>query len=237
MKQWTGWKEWVYMGRPCSLTIYKDESFSCLKEGDKRTVLDASVARDIILDRWFGFISWSHGDVRYSLRRNRTGEERWYKNSIVHRDGDRPAIIDEHGISYWYQEGELHRDRDLPSLIGGDGTMEWHQKGVAHRDTNQPARILVHGKEVQKQYLQHGVLHNLRGVAIQTENPEQNECRKQYYIEGLPTAQRNLHVIRQCATKWIHALGNAYGRELSSHRDVHELPNDLIHSILVPYLY
>ena len=62
--------------------------------------------------------------------RLRNGTQRWYKNNVIHRDGDLPATIyslyknNEHGQE-WYQHGNLHRDNDLPAIIRmkPDGTI------------------------------------------------------------------------------------------------------------------
>jgi hypothetical protein len=61
------------------------------------------------------------------------GNERWYKNDKLHRDGDKPAVIEADGTQRWYQNGNLHRDDDKPAIIWADGTQEWYRNGVQYR--------------------------------------------------------------------------------------------------------
>ena len=43
------------------------------------------------------------------------------KNGILHRDGDKPAVIYNDGTMFWYKEGKIHRDGDKPAVIYPDG--------------------------------------------------------------------------------------------------------------------
>jgi hypothetical protein len=57
------------------------------------------------------------------------GDQAWYKEGEVHRDGDLPAIILSNGDQYWYKEGEVHRDGDLPAIIRSNGNQYWCKEG------------------------------------------------------------------------------------------------------------
>jgi len=52
------------------------------------------------------------------------GTEQWYKNAVLHRDGDLPAYIGPDGTQMWFQNGLRHRDGGLPAIIWADGTQE-----------------------------------------------------------------------------------------------------------------
>jgi hypothetical protein len=69
----------------------------------------------------------------------------WYKNGLLHRDNDFPAIILNSGTKTWYQNGVKHRDNDLPAIIYCDGSQYWYQNGKIHRDYDLPAIILNDG--------------------------------------------------------------------------------------------
>lgn len=73
-------------------------------------------------------------------RKSVDGTFYWYKNSLIHRDRDLPAVINANGGAVWFQGSLWHRDGDLPAYIGGDGTVMWYQTGQRHR-INGPAVI------------------------------------------------------------------------------------------------
>jgi hypothetical protein len=64
----------------------------------------------------------------------------WFKNGLIHRDGDEPALIQEDGGRRWYKEGVLHRDNDLPAIVTTD-SQEWWVNGMWHRDNGEPAIV------------------------------------------------------------------------------------------------
>lgn len=33
----------------------------------------------------------------------------WWKDGVLHRDGDKPAVIDSNGIMEWWTEGEQQK--------------------------------------------------------------------------------------------------------------------------------
>ena len=80
------------------------------------------------------------------------GEQRWYQNGKLHRDGPegQPAMIDANGGREWYQNGQLHRDGpsgQLPAIIYANGQQEWYQNGKLHRDNDKPAVIDPIGRQ------------------------------------------------------------------------------------------
>ena len=53
----------------------------------------------------------------------------WYQNGLIHRDGDKPAIINSNGDKYWYKNGKMHRDEDNPAIIFTNGEKKWYKNG------------------------------------------------------------------------------------------------------------
>lgn len=47
---------------------------------------------------------------KYTVRMTATGQVSWRLNGIIHRGGDRPAIMYKNGAEYYYQNGYLHRE-------------------------------------------------------------------------------------------------------------------------------
>jgi len=108
-------------------------------------------------------------------------EKAWYKDGLLHREGDKPALIDfEFGMnlnSYyingklhrdgdnpavesqsfnkWFRHGLLHRDGDLPAVVD-DLQYEWWVNGKRHRDGDKPA--YDDQRTETKQWWVHGVL-------------------------------------------------------------------------------
>jgi hypothetical protein len=76
----------------------------------------------------------------------------WYKDGVLHRDGDLPAIIFDNGQMEWYNNGRPHRDGDKPAVMDTKGNMSWVVHGRIHRAydagvsaKDQPAVILEDG--------------------------------------------------------------------------------------------
>jgi hypothetical protein len=69
----------------------------------------------------------------------------WSKNKLLHRKGDKPAVIHKDGSMEWYKNGELHRDGDKPAYVDADGTLGWCKNGDLHRDDDLPASIDIDG--------------------------------------------------------------------------------------------
>jgi len=66
-----------------------------------------------------------------------------YKDGVLHRDGDLPAIEDmDENKKEWYKHGVLHRAiGELSAVELPDGS----KNGVLHRDDNLPAFIATNG--------------------------------------------------------------------------------------------
>lgn len=76
------------------------------------------------------------------------GNESWYKNRLLHRDGDLPAYTRGDGTQEWYRNGELHRDGDKPAIIRTNGDKVWCKDGFRHRDGDKPAVIRANGEQI-----------------------------------------------------------------------------------------
>jgi hypothetical protein len=52
----------------------------------------------------------------------------YYRCSKLHRD-DEPAVTKFDGTKMWYKDGLLHRDNNLPAVIYPDGNIEYWLNG------------------------------------------------------------------------------------------------------------
>jgi hypothetical protein len=77
---------------------------------------------------------WAHGTLI------------WKKNSVFHRDRDKPALIRVDRKLAWYKNGKCHRDGDMPAWIYADGSLLWYKNGLRHRTTG-PAVINQNNKK------------------------------------------------------------------------------------------
>jgi len=75
------------------------------------------------------------------------GDQFWYKEGVLHRDGDQPAVIYANGDQEWFKEGNRNREGDRPAIIFADGDHEWWKEGKLHRDGDQPAVIGANGNQ------------------------------------------------------------------------------------------
>jgi hypothetical protein len=105
------------------------------------------------------------------------GTLEWFKNGLRHRDDDRPAIIYADGTLEWWKDGELHRDGDKPACIHANGELEWFKNGQPHRDDDKPAFIGSKGTLV---WYKNGLLHRTTGPAIIRPNN-----KLEYWINGV----------------------------------------------------
>jgi antitoxin component YwqK of YwqJK toxin-antitoxin module len=92
----------------------------------------------------------------YSYRLYSDGNQEWYKNGKLHREGDLPAIIYSGGTQIWYKNGKQHREGDLPAFINVDGRQEWYKNGERHRENDLPAIIDANNSQ---EWYKHGVRH------------------------------------------------------------------------------
>ena len=57
------------------------------------------------------------------------GNTEYYKNGVLHRDGDLPAVITARGDLEYWKNGRRHRDNG-PPVIRKDGVCSWYKNGV-----------------------------------------------------------------------------------------------------------
>jgi antitoxin component YwqK of YwqJK toxin-antitoxin module len=87
-------------------------------------------------------LRYINGELAHGVYVNSENDMLWYKDGLLHRDDDKPAIIYVGGDKLWFQNGKLHRDGDKPAGIHEDSTIkEWYQNGECHRDGDKPAVI------------------------------------------------------------------------------------------------
>jgi hypothetical protein len=56
----------------------------------------------------------------------RCGYIEWRLNGLVHRDGDKSAVIDKGAnCEKWFTNGKLHRGNDLPTVVHYSGGATW----------------------------------------------------------------------------------------------------------------
>jgi hypothetical protein len=61
----------------------------------------------------------------------------WYKNDVIHREGDEPAIITRTS-KMWIKNGKRHREGDKPAIID-DNLKAWCVNNKYHREGDKPA--------------------------------------------------------------------------------------------------
>ena len=109
----------------------------------------------------------------------------WYKDGVLHRGNDKPAVVYPNGtdVSYyvngvlhrnfdkpawcrqgrrvWYSNGQRHRERDLPADIARNGSMMWYKHNLLHRDGDKPAVIYLDskGESWLNVYYKYGQIH------------------------------------------------------------------------------
>ena len=57
------------------------------------------------------------------------GNTEYYKNGVLHRDGDLPAVISSRGDLEYWKNGKRHRDNG-PAVIRKNGVCSWYKNGV-----------------------------------------------------------------------------------------------------------
>ena len=65
--------------------------------------------------------------------------QRWFKDGMLHRDFDLPAVVRADGDQEWFRAGTRHRDGDMPAVVRANGHREWFSDGKRHRDGDMPA--------------------------------------------------------------------------------------------------
>jgi antitoxin component YwqK of YwqJK toxin-antitoxin module len=69
----------------------------------------------------------------------RSGDKSWYKNGLIHRENDKPAIEYFDGSKAWYINGQIHRENDKPAIEWKNGYKQWWINGELHRENDKPA--------------------------------------------------------------------------------------------------
>lgn len=90
--------------------------------------------------------------------------QHWYRNGVLHRDNDLPAIINKHVSKAWCKNGVFHRDNDLPALVFDNGSCEWYKNGKIHRDNDLPAIVY----STKKEWYKNGLLHRDNDLPART---------------------------------------------------------------------
>ena len=97
--------------------------------------------------------------------------ERFYKEGLRHREGDRPAVIRYRSdgsvaLESFYKEGQRHREVDRPAVVSyrSDGTVEWEsfwKEGLRHREVDRPAavRYRADGSVVSESFYKEGQMY------------------------------------------------------------------------------
>jgi hypothetical protein len=101
-------------------------------------VLDAFSLQGKELERVLNY--WKRHS-HYTVEENKDCKV-WYRNGILHRDGDLPAIIWEDRGNEWWKNGKRHREGDLPAIEWASGTKEWWKNGKLHREGDLPVFVL-----------------------------------------------------------------------------------------------
>ena len=72
---------------------------------------------------------------------------KWKLNGVVHREGDKPAVIYKNGTKEWRLFGKLHREGDKPAILRNNGNEEYYINGVRHRNFGRPAIKNLHSQD------------------------------------------------------------------------------------------
>lgn len=84
------------------------------------------------------------------------GDTYWYKDGLVHRDADQPAVMLKNGKQvYYYKNGQFHREGG-PAILFENGDQEWYYEGQLHNDYG----FAVISKQRGNQHWIHGVQQN-----------------------------------------------------------------------------
>lgn len=121
---------------------------------------------------------------------------KWYKNGLLHRDNDEPAIVKgnkkewflngihdrvnnlpavcEFNKKMWFKDGQLHSINDHPAIINGS-RQEWYNKNKLHRNNDLPAVI---DKDIQMWYIDGKLHRNFDQPALIDRD------KKEWYFKG-----------------------------------------------------
>jgi hypothetical protein len=78
----------------------------------------------------------------------KSGNKYWYINGELHRDGDKPAVIQVNGNQMmWAKNGLYHRENGNPAIVWANGDREWYYNGVLHRDNGPAIESVTRGNQ------------------------------------------------------------------------------------------
>lgn len=175
-----------------------------------------------------------------NLKDDKTKKRKWrlvsnsfYKNNILHRDGDLPTIIlndDDEVIKKWYKDGLLHREGG-PAVQYGASRALWYKEGKIHRE-NGPAilEILPNGT-LQQEWLIHDRYHRDDGPARIFEKKEEWWINGKVHREDGPAVIYKENSSQRGLTKWykggkLHRL-DGLAIEWIDDEHIHKLGDDV----------
>lgn len=70
----------------------------------------------------------------YSTLKYEDGSVEYYRNGLLHRDNDLPAIVSVNGHKEWYIDGvNVRKNKSLPVVIYSDGMYEYTKNNVSRK--------------------------------------------------------------------------------------------------------
>ena len=114
------------------------------------------------------------------------GTKKWYKNGLLHRENDLPAIEWVSGTKEWYQNGLLHRENNEHAIRWSNGDKEW-LNNLRHRsrgleddfsDLGNDSSDIVEADD--KEYYTTNIIHLRSKPAI-----EEADGTNKWYMNGL----------------------------------------------------
>lgn len=117
-----------------------------------------------------------------ALTNNRGKIQRYYKHGVMTREGDKPSEYYYGDIKYTNDKGEIHRENG-PAIITTDGIQKWYFNGKLHRDGDLPA---VYNKDMTVvKYYKHGNIHRDGDLPAIINNGSTSYCRNgEYHRDG-----------------------------------------------------
>jgi len=101
-------------------------------------------------------VTYPDGTIEYGIEYPTGMMEYRNKKGQVHRDGDKPAVIEPGGGKVWYKNGIKSRDNDLPAAEYPHAKYWYGLQGHKHRDNDLPAVEFTNGS---KHWYRYGDLH------------------------------------------------------------------------------
>jgi len=153
-------------------------------------------------------------------------KETWFKNGIIGRDGDKPAIIDSNLIGgirkEWHTDGKIGRALDKAAIIyfnehGAIHVKEWYMHGMIGRLGDKPAKILFNedGDIEEKEWLFTG--HPFR--------KDEDKPTNEIYKDGELIRQEWKNRYRETHRPWKPAIINI--KQARVYDDIHAMSGTL----------